>query len=180
MVWLMGGCDDFKQKDFKVEGIDAQACGILNDTTLIPIAAGGKDITLFNSSWFGETVYNNVSQIIDSLTSDDSDTNVVRQVITGPNLYNAILPVDTSYLALSSSVDNVVIYATNWIFIRPIRLDGSIVDPASLNISMEMVYECPDLKYRAEFNEVGSTALLQIIKGEQFTGSGSGLLILAN
>jgi|GEM_PF-5328126 len=180
IAWMMVGCEDFEQKDFQVEGIDAQACTILNDTTVVPVAAGGKNITLYDPTWFGEAVYSNASQIIDALNSDDSDTNVVRQLITGPSLYNAVLPVDTSYLALSSSAGNVVVYATNWVIIKPVRPNGSVVAPSSLNIMMELVFECPDVKFRAEFNDLGSSSLLQIIKGEQFSGSGAKLLVLGN
>jgi hypothetical protein len=180
MAWIIIGCEDFEQKDFQVEGIDMQACSILSDTTVVPVAAGGKNITLYDPTWFGEAVYSNASQIIDALNSDDSDTNVVRQLITGPSLYNAVLPVDTSYLALSSSAGNVVVYTTNWVIIRPIRPDGGVVVPSNLNISMELVFECPDVKFRAEFSDLGSSSLLQIIKGEQFTGSGTKLLILGN
>ena len=180
IVWMMMGCEDFEQKDFKVEGIDIQACSILNDTTVVPIAAGGKNITLYDSTWFGEAVYSNASQIIDALNSDDSDTNVVRQLITGTTLYSAVLAVDTSYLALSSSSGNVVVYSTSWVIVKPIRPDGGVVVPSNLNISMELVFECPDVKFRAEFSDLGSSSLLQIIKGEQFTGSRANILLLGN
>lgn len=175
LVLFMLACDDFQEEDFSVEGLDKTASMMLNDSTLVPDTVLVKDITAYNAGWFGSAVYANASTIIDSL---NNDTLLVQ---SGTDLFMLSLPAsDTSYVVLSTALDKVVLYVTNFIVVRPVKSDGSVISPGSLNMKMELVFECPDLKYRAEFNNLDPICLLQIIKGEQFTGSTMKMVILGN
>jgi len=162
LVLFLINCDDFQEEDFGVEGLDKKACTTFNDTTLVPIAVSAKDISKIDASWIGSNVYSNVNAIIDSL---DSDSAIVQ---SGDEAFQIDIPADTSYIALSTAEDKLVFYVTNAVEIKPIRSTGAIVEPSDLSIKLELIYEGEEIRYRAEFKELESMMLLQIVKGEQY------------
>jgi len=171
---LVFSCNDFKKEDFSVEGLDKQATSILNDTTVVPIGLAAKDVTEIDTSWHGPAVFSNANVIIDSLNNSN------LTLVSGTDVYSVNVSADTTYLSVSTSTSSLIVYSTNYARMAVIRANGNIVTPTNVDILMELVYECPDVKVRAEYQDLDSAVLLRFVKGEQFSGSSMKMLLLKN
>lgn len=159
LALLMASCDLYEKKLYKADESDLGAYQVLTDTTVMKKLSTFK-LTTFDSTWVDSVVTLFVPAIVDSL-----DT---LTVTTGDINYRIITPAADAinYIGLNTAQSTVTLFVTDYVELKLIKKDGTVVSAANLAIDAETVYSCPQLKARLEFNDVNGESLIKIIKSD--------------
>lgn len=174
LLGLTAGCDDFQSEKFALSNLDAEACTAFTDTSAVVTAIKTVALVNLDTTWYGDRVNANAGTIMDSLAA--------RGLIveSGQKLYQLNTPgkVDTNYVVLSAGAGEFTLFVDDYVLINLIDAGGGVAAPSDRSISLEAVFECPEIRTRLVFPLSSDRALLQIIKTDQTMASRFRLIVM--